>query len=737
MPKVDLSVIIPSRQEMFLKRTVEDILKNMRGETEVIVGLDGDWADPPLDDHPKVHIIHHSKSIGQRAITNEGARLSTAKYLMKCDAHCCFDEGFDVKMMADMQDNWTMVPLMKNFHVFNWICKKCGDIRYQGPTPVSCPKCDNTTDFHREIIWFAKGNPLSTSYCFDSEPHFQYFREFKNRPEGKGDITETMSLQGSCFMVTRDKYFELNLSDETFGSWGSQGIEVAVKTWLSGGRVVCNHKTWYGHCFRTQGGDFGFPYDISGRQVERAKKYARDLFFNNKWEKQIYPLSWLIDKFKPVPGWHDESGRKVLAQVIEAGNLFSVSKEISILRSPGTDSASSASIEHNKTMPTNTMSLSGIDSGRAISSDNILLGEDQLQMKGVTTGSVITDVIRLIPILGDASGERMNKPSEQKPMNFFSPSIKENSPIAIAGRCVPSPIPTTSHRINLNLRENSLDSSCGKGGNSEIIGISHDSSSSDGLGLGVGQQDERCPIPNILPQSKPISKGIIYYTDNRLDKTIFNAVQRKLLNSCNGNEIISVSLEPIDFGKNIVLNLKRGHLAMAKQQLVGLEASTADIIFFCEHDCLYPKEHFDFIPPRSDTYYYDLNWFKVRVSDGQALHFKAKQVSGLCAYRDILIDYYRKRVTMIESGEIGGRRHFEPGGHQRDAYDKLTNLGFDTWFSEIPYVDIRHDATVTRNIFDPSGYRGQVTDWTMADEIPSWGRTKGRFNEFLQEAISK
>jgi hypothetical protein len=91
---------------------------------------------------------------------------------------------------------------------------------------------------------------------------------------------------------------------------------------------------------------------------------------------------------------------------------------------------------------------------------------------------------------------------------------------------------------------------------------------------------------------------------------------------------------------------------------------------------------------------------------------------------------------MIESGEIGGRRHFEPGGHHHDAYNKLTNLGFDTWFSEIPYVDIRHGTAVTRNIFDPSGYRGRVVDWTMADEIPHWGKTKGRFKEWLQEVTN-
>ena len=298
-----LSILIPARNEMFLSRTVDDIVKNMRGDTDVIVVLDGEWADPPLVDHPKVTIIHHSVSVGQRAATNNAAKLSRAKYVLKCDAHCAFDEGFDVKMMADMQPDFCAVPVMRNLHAFDWVCKKCGHREYQGITPTACAKCDNKTEFVRDVVWIAKTNPQSTSYCFDPEPHFQYFREYKNRV--KGDITETMSLQGSCFMMTRDKYWELNICDETFGSWGSQGIEVAVKTWLSGGRVVCNHKTWYAHMFRTKGGDFGFPYQISGRQIQNAKKLAREVFFNNKWPLQKYPLSWLLEKFWPVPGWTD------------------------------------------------------------------------------------------------------------------------------------------------------------------------------------------------------------------------------------------------------------------------------------------------------------------------------------------------------------------------------------------------------------------------------------------------
>lgn len=303
----DLSILIPARNEMFLARTIENILENIEGDTEIIAVMDGYWADPPIPQDKRVTIIHHEESIGQRAATNEAARLSSAKYLMKCDSHCSFDRGFDVKMMAEMKDNWTMVPLMKNLHAFDWLCPN-GHRRYQGPSGV-CKECGKKTK--RDILWHAKKSPNSVSYCFDSTPHFQYFGEYAKRPEGQGDITETMSLQGSCWMLTRKKYMELNICDEAFGSWGSQGIEVAAKTWLSGGAVMVNRKTWYSHLFRTQGGDFSFQYSISGSDQKKAKNFARDLFFNDKWEGQVRPLSWLVKRFWPVKGWTEEDLKKL------------------------------------------------------------------------------------------------------------------------------------------------------------------------------------------------------------------------------------------------------------------------------------------------------------------------------------------------------------------------------------------------------------------------------------------
>jgi hypothetical protein len=306
---MDISVLIPARHEQFLAKTIEDILEHSEANTEVLVGLDGEWADPVIYDHPRVTILHTGVSIGQRAMTNRLASISKAKYVVKTDAHCSFDQGWDRKMLEafkEVGDNVTMVPTMKNLYAFDWVCE-CGFRHYQDKGKT-CPQCQR--EMSQDIIWRAKDRPNSTAYKFNPDLEFDYWNRFKARQQG--ELVESLSLQGSFFMLTREKYWELNICDESWGSWGGQGAEVALKTWLSGGRVIVNTRTWYAHMFRTkQGNGFGFPYPNPGDEQQRAKNALRETFLNNKWEGQKYPLSWLLEKFWPVEGWTEEDKAKL------------------------------------------------------------------------------------------------------------------------------------------------------------------------------------------------------------------------------------------------------------------------------------------------------------------------------------------------------------------------------------------------------------------------------------------
>jgi cephalosporin hydroxylase len=108
---------------------------------------------------------------------------------------------------------------------------------------------------------------------------------------------------GPGWFMHKERFWELGGMDEGHGGWGQMGVEVACKAWLSGGALKVDKNTWFAHWFRGGGGS-GFPYEISGRAVEKAREYSRDIWLNDKWDKQKRKFDWMIKKFNP-PGWTD------------------------------------------------------------------------------------------------------------------------------------------------------------------------------------------------------------------------------------------------------------------------------------------------------------------------------------------------------------------------------------------------------------------------------------------------
>jgi len=312
-----LSVIVPGRNEEFMRHTVEDILAHSGEETEVISVNDGYWCNPPLVQHPRLQVIHFGEPVGQRAATNYGAHLSRAKYVMKMDAHCSTDEGFDRKLIAKMQPDMTMIPSMHRLHIFDWVCDGCGEREYQGTKPKQCKvkECKGT-EFTKAMVWQPRTEFKATAaWRFDRTLHFQYWREYKEtevyKKQATSGIVETMSCNGCCFLMERKRFKKLGGMDEGHGSWGQFGTELACKAWLSGGRLVANLDTWMAHLFRTgnfgKDGESSWPYPISQSAIDVARKHSRELWLNNSWPMQKRPLSWLIEHFSPVPEWDDEA----------------------------------------------------------------------------------------------------------------------------------------------------------------------------------------------------------------------------------------------------------------------------------------------------------------------------------------------------------------------------------------------------------------------------------------------
>lgn len=296
--KGKVSVLIPARNELFLDKTIKDILKKAEGNIEIIVVLDGYWPTKftikditykqQLVEDPRVRYIHRSIPFGMRDGINSAAKLATGEYLMKSDAHCMYEKGFDTKLKADVayytehtddkNDNWIVIPRRLRLDADNWTLKE------EGKPPI---------DY--EYLSSPNGNGAKGN-------------KWDERTKERMDIPidETLSFQGSCWFMTRSHYFDRlgGMSEEGYGNFVREAQEIGLKTQLSGGRVYTNKKLWYAHLHK--GPIYGRMYYIDKNKMIKGNEYCDDFWFNNRWDKAKYDMAWLIERFMPVPTWTNE-----------------------------------------------------------------------------------------------------------------------------------------------------------------------------------------------------------------------------------------------------------------------------------------------------------------------------------------------------------------------------------------------------------------------------------------------
>lgn len=230
-----------------------------------------------------------------------------------------------------------------------------------------------------------------------------------------------------------------------------------------------------------------------------------------------------------------------------------------------------------------------------------------------------------------------------------------------------------------------------------------------------------------------MDKALIYYTDCRLDPAIMQVCQEQLKNSFDG-EIVSVSLnKSIDFGKNIVLEgEKHSYPTMVKQIIMALEASTGKYVFFCEHDVLYPKSHFNFTPFSDDIFYYNSNVWRWKLLDDKAITYdRMLPLSVMCCNRQFALDHYRMRAKKIEELGWHKERSREPRWVRRIGYEPgtkkkkrggLTDDDFGTWYSETSVIDIRHKKSFSRPKISLDEFKHEPNNWQEKSikEIKEW-----------------
>lgn len=278
---VKTSIIIPSRNEIFLQKTIDSVLKNARGDIEVIAYLDGYWPQPPIVDDPRVVLIHDPEVRGMRAGINAAANVARGTYLCKLDGHCIVGEGFDEILSSEIDKDWIVIPRRYSLNGETWQVENNGKIR----------------DAHY----------LSYPTAFGDDTYLgfgMHVKDWYERGAARKDVLldDEMISQGSCWFMHRDYFLRFGgLQEDGYGTFIQESQQMMLRAWLTGGRVLCNKKTWYGHLWK--GRKWGRMYDLSRAESKAGEIYSADYWYHNRFPDRVHDLEWLIDKFWPVPTW--------------------------------------------------------------------------------------------------------------------------------------------------------------------------------------------------------------------------------------------------------------------------------------------------------------------------------------------------------------------------------------------------------------------------------------------------
>jgi glycosyltransferase involved in cell wall biosynthesis len=281
---MSLSVIIPARNERYLQATIDDLLAKAAGEIEIIPVIDGPSVHGLPAKHPQVRPIVHDQPAGMRPSINEAAAAARGKYLMKCDAHCIFAEGFDRELAGACEEDWLAVPTRHSIDAELW-----------------APKLRHFNYHYLTFPWA----PTQYGYGLHAKTWEWEDNKRMNAERAHLEVDDLMSFQGSCWFMHRSAFDRLLAPlDHKNYYFYQEAQEVGLKFWLSGGRVVINKRTWYAHLHKGSSTGRGFYLSLHKKRASEA--YATDYWMAGRWEKQARPFAWLIEHFWPVPGWPED-----------------------------------------------------------------------------------------------------------------------------------------------------------------------------------------------------------------------------------------------------------------------------------------------------------------------------------------------------------------------------------------------------------------------------------------------
>lgn len=258
-----LSVIIPSYKDPYLINTIDSLLSTseLGDQLEIIGVLDGYWPSFELRIDPRVRYIHLGKNRGMRGAINTGVSISRGEFIMRTDEHCTFDQGFDRKMISKCRPNWIMTARRYFLDPVRWEVME-----------------DQPYVDHEKLV--IQGGVKFAGQRWPS----------RDKAQSKRILSETMAMQGSCWVMPRKWWNDVigELQTEGYGPLIQDSHEMSFLTWQKGGHLVLNKGTWFAHKHRSFPRTHNNGTKENPANCDAGYKYALEIW-RKYYEEEIVP----------------------------------------------------------------------------------------------------------------------------------------------------------------------------------------------------------------------------------------------------------------------------------------------------------------------------------------------------------------------------------------------------------------------------------------------------------------
>jgi hypothetical protein len=246
------SVIIAARNEIYLNKTIENLLEMATGEIEILVGLDG-YDYNVLTDN-RIKVFKEINPIGRREISNKLVKEATGKFLFEADAHIkMLTLGWDTRLKCICDEN----------------------------TIVGC-----VIDSINEENWESEGNRWIGNNV-DKNLNWSF-----NLKENKEKVQESLSFFSCAWMIQKDTFWNYGGHKDYLGKFVNEDIEWTCNIQLTGGKIFIRTDVICSHLFRNE-----FPYKNNDDYLA-SKNVLLQMWNKNNNNLQIKTIEELLKDFE-------------------------------------------------------------------------------------------------------------------------------------------------------------------------------------------------------------------------------------------------------------------------------------------------------------------------------------------------------------------------------------------------------------------------------------------------------